>query len=182
MWGAFSHERTGLSFTVATGPRQHSHFRVRVSRDWWPYLSVSDSRLPEPGGPGPRIYIPQEQDGLVVPPGTGFPFRRLLLLAGLWWRYSTTPPHGLTQLNYWSSLCSPRRDHLYRYCVLSHCRGSNVFRELFPSNGCCTVACLHSGYLARDLYVALCYIGGSWESHSEHDEQAPSLEMPTCRM
>jgi hypothetical protein len=28
--------------------------------------------------------------------GTGFPFRRLLRLAGLRWRYSTPPPHGMT--------------------------------------------------------------------------------------
>jgi hypothetical protein len=39
-------------------------------------------RLPQPGGPGHRIYIPQEQGGPVIPPGTGFPFRRLLQLAG----------------------------------------------------------------------------------------------------
>jgi hypothetical protein len=56
--------------------------------------TVPDSRLPQPGGPGPRIYIPQEQGGPVIPPGTGFPFRRLVQLAGLWWRYSTPPPHG----------------------------------------------------------------------------------------
>jgi hypothetical protein len=30
MWGARSHERTGLSFTIAAGPRQRSHSRVRV--------------------------------------------------------------------------------------------------------------------------------------------------------
>jgi hypothetical protein len=40
------------------------------------------SRLPQLGGPGPRIYIPQEQGGPVLTPGTGFPFRRLLRLAG----------------------------------------------------------------------------------------------------
>jgi hypothetical protein len=28
-------------------------------------------RLPQPGGPGPRIYNPQEQNGPVIPPGTG---------------------------------------------------------------------------------------------------------------
>jgi hypothetical protein len=39
-------------------------------------------RLPQPGGPGSRIYIPQEQGGPVIPPGTGFPFCRLLRLAG----------------------------------------------------------------------------------------------------
>jgi hypothetical protein len=30
MWGAFSDERTGLSFTFAAGPRQRRHFCVRV--------------------------------------------------------------------------------------------------------------------------------------------------------
>jgi hypothetical protein len=48
----------------------------------------------QPGGPGPCIYILQEQGSLVIPPGTGFPFRRLLRLAGLRWRYSNPPPHG----------------------------------------------------------------------------------------
>jgi hypothetical protein len=33
MWGAFSDERTGLSFTIAAGPRQRGHFRVRVPWD-----------------------------------------------------------------------------------------------------------------------------------------------------
>jgi hypothetical protein len=50
-------------------------------------------RLPQPGGSSPRIYIPQEQGGPVILPGTGFPFRRLLRLAGLRWRYSNPPPH-----------------------------------------------------------------------------------------
>jgi hypothetical protein len=35
---------------------------------------LSHLRLPQPGGPGPRIYIPQQQGGPVIPPGTGFPF------------------------------------------------------------------------------------------------------------
>jgi hypothetical protein len=46
MWGALSDWRTGLSFTIAAGPRQRSHFRVRVSCNTWPYFTVSDSRLP----------------------------------------------------------------------------------------------------------------------------------------
>jgi hypothetical protein len=33
MWGAFSDERTGLSFTIAAGPRQCSHSQVRVLWD-----------------------------------------------------------------------------------------------------------------------------------------------------
>jgi hypothetical protein len=46
-----------------------------------------------PEGSGPCIYVPQWQDGPVIPPGTGFPFRRLLRLAGLRWRYSNPPRH-----------------------------------------------------------------------------------------
>jgi hypothetical protein len=30
-------------------------------------------RLPQPGGPGPNTYIPQEQGGPAIPPGTGSP-------------------------------------------------------------------------------------------------------------
>jgi hypothetical protein len=55
----------GLSFTIAAGPRERNHSQVRVPWDSWTYFSVSDSRLPQPGGPGPRIYIPQEQGGPV---------------------------------------------------------------------------------------------------------------------
>jgi hypothetical protein len=39
-------------------------------------------------------YIPQEQGGPGILPGTEFPFRRLLRLAGLRWNYSTPLPHG----------------------------------------------------------------------------------------
>jgi hypothetical protein len=42
----------------------------------------------------PYLY-PQEQGGPVIPPGTGLTFRSLLRLAGLRWRYSTPPPHGM---------------------------------------------------------------------------------------
>jgi hypothetical protein len=49
-----------LSFAIAAGPSQRSHSHVRVPRDSWPHFTVSDSRLPQPGGLGPRIYIPTE--------------------------------------------------------------------------------------------------------------------------
>jgi hypothetical protein len=75
MWGALSDERTGLSFTIAPGPCQCWHFRIRLPLDSWPYFTVSDSRL----------HI----------------FCRLLWLAGLRWRYSTPPPHGIVRL--WES-------------------------------------------------------------------------------
>jgi hypothetical protein len=68
MWGAVSDERTGVSFTIAHGPRQRIHSRIRVPWDSWPYITVSDSRLP---------------------------FRRLLWLEGLRWRYSPPSLRGL---------------------------------------------------------------------------------------
>jgi hypothetical protein len=46
MWDALSDERTGLSFTIAAGPRQRSYSQVRVPWDSRPYFIVSDSRLP----------------------------------------------------------------------------------------------------------------------------------------
>jgi hypothetical protein len=92
IWGALSDERTGLRFAIAAGPRQRSHSRVRVPRDSCPYFTVSDSMFPLSEEPGPRIYIPHEQGGPVISLGNGFPFRRLLRLAGLRWRYSNPPP------------------------------------------------------------------------------------------
>jgi hypothetical protein len=58
---------------------------------------LSHLRLPQPGEPGPRIYIPQEQGCPVIPPGTGFALHSLLRLAGLWWRNSNPPPHRWSQ-------------------------------------------------------------------------------------
>jgi hypothetical protein len=45
LWGAFSDERTGLSFIYAAGPCQRSLSRVRVPRDTRLYFTVSDLRL-----------------------------------------------------------------------------------------------------------------------------------------
>jgi hypothetical protein len=54
MWGVLSDERTGLSFAIATGPRQRTHSRVRVPWDSRPYFTVSDSRLPFSSPPTTR--------------------------------------------------------------------------------------------------------------------------------
>jgi hypothetical protein len=58
------------------------------------HILLSHLRLPQPGWPGSRIYTPQVQGGPVIPPGTGFPLRRLLRLAGLRWRDSNLLPQG----------------------------------------------------------------------------------------
>jgi hypothetical protein len=76
--------------TIASGPCQNSHSRVRVPQNSG-HILLSHLRLSQPGGPGPRIYIPQEQGRPVTPPGTEFPVCRLLLLLR---SYSNPPPHG----------------------------------------------------------------------------------------
>jgi hypothetical protein len=71
-----------------------------------------------------EVFIsPREQGGNFVPPGTGFPFRRLLRLTGSRWRDSN-PPLLIT------SRLGRRRKHrlqqfLY-FCAWVRCRG-NVF-------------------------------------------------------
>jgi hypothetical protein len=57
-------------------------------------MVVSLASNPQTGGPGFCSYVPRLEDGPVIAPGTGFPFRRLLRLAELRWRYSNRPPHG----------------------------------------------------------------------------------------
>jgi hypothetical protein len=45
IWDALSDEWMGLSFTIAAGPRQSTHSRVRVPWDSGSYFTASDSRL-----------------------------------------------------------------------------------------------------------------------------------------
>jgi hypothetical protein len=59
------------------------------------HILQSQIQDPQPGGPGPHIYIPQEQGGPVIPPGSGIPFCHLLRDTGLWWRCSTSPSHRI---------------------------------------------------------------------------------------
>jgi hypothetical protein len=114
-------------------------------------------------GQVPCIYILQEQGGIVIPPRIGFPFRRLQILAQLWWRYWNPPPHGgflqyalifcllLSPNGSWISLCSFSTEHtdytaptaipLLRGCLL----------HLLPSNS----RCLQSRYLATTVVYLL---------------------------
>jgi hypothetical protein len=62
MWGALSDEKTDLSFTVASGPRQHSHSRVRVPWDSGSYFTASDSRLPFSSPPTTRRATVEQFD------------------------------------------------------------------------------------------------------------------------
>jgi hypothetical protein len=54
---------------------------------------VSLASNPQPGRPG--VFMSSQWQG--GPTGTGFPFHRLLRLAGLRWRYSNPPLHGISK-------------------------------------------------------------------------------------
>jgi hypothetical protein len=124
---ALSDERMGLSFISAAGPRQRSHSRIRVPRDSWRYFTLSDSRCPQPGGPGPRIYIPQEEGVSVIPLGTGF----------------------LQQLNYYSSLYSPDTDRTQNVSSIIMC--SFVAGEITGPQSCS----LTTAVLLSHVYTAV---------------------------
>jgi hypothetical protein len=69
----------GLASAVILGSESrgtHDHSLLSQIRDF-----------PNLEGQVPLIYIAQEQGGPIMTPGAGFPLRRLLRLAGLWWRY-----------------------------------------------------------------------------------------------
>jgi hypothetical protein len=55
----------------AAGTPQRSLSQVRVPRVLLPYFTLSDLRLFQSGGPNFLIYVPQEQGGPVIAPGTG---------------------------------------------------------------------------------------------------------------
>jgi hypothetical protein len=56
------------------GPHQRSYSWVWVQWNSWPDFTLSDLRLPQPGGPGPCIYIPQEKNWPSYTPRHGAPF------------------------------------------------------------------------------------------------------------
>jgi hypothetical protein len=62
MWGAVTDDRTGLSFIIAHGPRQRSHFRVLLPWESWPYFAVSDSSLPFSSPPTTRRAMVEVSD------------------------------------------------------------------------------------------------------------------------
>jgi hypothetical protein len=129
LWGALSDARTGLPFTSAASPHHCSPaglmtilycLRFETSQNWrarCPYLYPTEIGWPS------------------YPPGTGFPFRLLVRLAGPRWRYSNPPPQGLLP----NSSCivasqeyrhGPRTEH--RLPVVQLLRVTKVL----PNNGC----------------------------------------------
>jgi hypothetical protein len=57
-----------------------------------------------------------------------------------------------------AKLCSASQEFcLYHCCMFPSCSGNNMSTELFPSNGCHAVCCLHSCYLAVGLHATMLY-------------------------
>jgi hypothetical protein len=138
MWGDFADEKIDLPFTMAACPPQCSHSQVWVPRDSWPYFTVSDSRLPQPGGPGPRIYIPQEQGGPVIPQALGY----LLYCQTFLYNYFARTTQETQPLYCWEGM----------FTAPLHSNGSYLIVAcVFVAAG----MCLPSRCLARNVYSDL---------------------------
>jgi hypothetical protein len=124
------------------------------------HILLSHLRLPQPAEPSPRIYTPQEQDSSVTSPGTEFPFRRLLRLVRLRWRYSNPPPLGhddnyklTTSPHYTTPTRTKQRTFHPLLLALSLPRKQPVHRGVLWH--CSAVACLHSCYLTMGVLVTI---------------------------
>jgi hypothetical protein len=136
----------GLSFTIAADPRQHSHFQVRVSRDWWPLLLSQSRGSPDLEGQVSVLISFRDKVARLYPQALG-----LLFVAS----YDSQGYGGELLVFVTQHRHGSHRNRLSHYCVFSDFRGNNVYTELFPSSGCCTVASLQSCYLAMDLHVRI---------------------------
>jgi hypothetical protein len=164
----------GLSFTIAAVPRQRSHSQVLVPRDSWPNFTLSDLRLLQPGGPSPRICLPQGTGWPGCTPRHWVPFsspptiRRATVEV-----FDLSSTHSQRTID---SLCSIRTDHtknaspnssyivatcnyrtdrvgniasplLYFFALRAYCLSMGVFAKPSPSNGC--LCWLHSSCLQK---------------------------------
>jgi hypothetical protein len=131
LWRILWREVGSVSWYTA-GTRQHSLSRVRVLWDSWPYITLSDLRV-----------------SFLCSPTT------LRVTVEVF----ESPPRGWRVSRQVSLVIYPRHGshgkRLFRYYVFSRCRRKNVSAELFPSNGRCTVACLHSCYLVMSIHVTV---------------------------
>jgi hypothetical protein len=132
----------GRSFAIAAGlaravilrsesHRTHDHILLSQIRD---SHNLEDQV--------PVFIFLQRQGGPVITPATGFPFFASYdsqgYDRGIRPRLHTDPKKS----------CPP----LLRVLALPV---RQVSTDMFPSNGCCTVACLHSCYIAMSLHVTL---------------------------
>jgi hypothetical protein len=107
---------------------------------------ILGSESPNMEGQVPRIYFPQEQGGLVIPPGTGFLFHRLPRLAGIRWRYLNPPPWvGMGKIyknpvrtseqTHYVSATKPNRLMLFRETIAFYCENHTEDTDLHKLHG-----------------------------------------------
>jgi hypothetical protein len=82
--------RENGSAIYSSGPCQSSHSGVQVPQNSRSYFTVTFETPPAWRARSPYLYPP----GTGWPSYTPFPFRRLILLAGLRWKYCNPPPRG----------------------------------------------------------------------------------------
>jgi hypothetical protein len=71
MWGALSDERAGLLFTIAAGPRQHSHFWVRARGNRGHILLSQIRDFPNLEGQVPVFISPRNRVAHLYPQALG---------------------------------------------------------------------------------------------------------------
>jgi hypothetical protein len=123
--------------------RTHDHISLSHLR---PYATVS-YETPPTWRARPLYLYPQEQDGPVIPPGTGFPICRLLQLTGLQWRYSNPPPHSPRPSK--SKLYYDRQSASPSWCQ------APIWdpRPIFPLLSSNTFAVTYTGCLVQNQYI-----------------------------
>jgi hypothetical protein len=110
---------------------------------------LSHLRLPQPGGPGSRIYIPQEQGGPVIPLGTVLSESRVRVT--LWLTVSQSVSQSVSQ---YVLASSPLCEHLTRYCFLFKCLGLEfVVLSLWGAHSD-EMPCL--SFVSHNLFIFLC--------------------------
>jgi hypothetical protein len=152
MGGVLFDERTGLSFTIAAGPHQRSHFRVWVPWDSWPYFTVSDLRLPFWSPPTTRrvtveVFIPcPTTDGLTTI--SGYSLRPQHIKDIRYPVMDICESHRKSLLRHWFHCCihsAVAQQRKLSDCFLHiSCRGI-VFTEPLPRNG----SIFHNIYISR---------------------------------
>jgi hypothetical protein len=99
------------------------------------------------GGPDPCIYVPQWQGDPVIPPGTGFSFRYLPLLARPWWRYSNHSPYVTVQIMKnikFGAVCLTLSIISHELCLVWHCYLSPWGNSISIFNNMHSVTVYHS--------------------------------------
>jgi hypothetical protein len=143
MWYALSDKRACLSFTIAADSSALSFSSPSPVRLMTIFYSLRFQTPPTWRAKSPYLY-PQEHGCPVLPPSTGFPFRRLLRLARLRWRY-------------WNRLHTGFHDSSFKFQVILRPTVSRPVRLCIyppPPSGDCGHIFITVGYLLSSFCVA----------------------------